>query len=80
MARLAARHTDLYKPRTRRERGYISSIASIYKDDTIEEPTILAARAMQAEESTPKPPVTIDGVKVFTQDGEFDLSDDELCL
>ena len=46
MARLKAGHTDQYKPGTRRERGYMCGITSIYKDDSKVEPAIIAATAM----------------------------------
>ena len=50
-------------------------MTSIYKEDSMEDPAMVTARAMQS--STERISV-IDRVEVFTQDTEFDLSDIEL--
>jgi hypothetical protein len=47
MARIQAGHTDIYEAGTRRERGYIYGMLSIYKDDCMEDPAVIAATAMQ---------------------------------
>jgi len=47
MARLQAGHTDQYEAGTQRERGYMAGLSSVYKDDCIEDPAIIAAKAMQ---------------------------------
>jgi hypothetical protein len=49
IARLQAGHIDLYKPGTRRERGYMSGIASVYKDDCIDDASTIASSALQKE-------------------------------
>jgi len=51
----------------------MAGLSSVYKDDCIEDPAIIAAKAMQ--QSTDRISI-IDGVEVFTQDAEFDLDDD----
>jgi hypothetical protein len=70
MARLQAGHIDEYKPGTRCERGYMYGIASIYKDDCIEDASSMAVRALQNE--------VIGGIEVHTQDAEFEWDDDVL--
>ena len=50
-------------------------MTSIYKEDSMEDPAMVAVRAMQS--STERISV-VGGVEVFTQDAEFDLSDIEL--
>ena len=71
MARLAEGHLDSYEPGTRRERGYICGISSIYKDNCIEDAATVAANAMNRD--------MISSIEVYTQDAEFDLDDlDEL--
>jgi hypothetical protein len=75
MARLIEGHIDQYKPGTRRERGYIYSISSIYKDDSIVDATALAANAISRSIIAERRDV-VGGVKVYTQDIEFDLDDD----
>jgi len=71
MERLRAGHLDLYEPGTWRERGYMNGITSVYKDDSIEDPATIAAKAIQEERIC-----IIDGVEVFSQDAEFDLDED----
>ena len=71
MARLAEGHLDSYEPGTRRERGYICGISSIYKDNCIEDAATVATNIMNRD--------TIGSIEVYTQDTEFDLDDlDEL--
>jgi hypothetical protein len=62
----------LYKPgTTRRERGYIQSIGSIYQTDSTVDSIEAAAQEIQRD--------IIGGVEVYIQDAEFDLDDiDEL--
>ena len=61
---------------------YLYAIAlvklKLYKDDSIEDAVIIAATAMQ--ESMVSKVDVISGIEVFTQDADFDLSDDELAL
>jgi hypothetical protein len=79
LARLANRHRDLYKPGTRHERMYMQGISSIYQSDSIVDSTIAAAAAIEesvtaVEVETPRE--VISGVKVYTQDAEFELDDE----
>ncbi len=60
----------MYEPGTRLERGYMAGILSIYKDDSIEDTAIVATDILERV-------TTISGVKVYTQDTEFDLDDIE---
>jgi hypothetical protein len=64
MARLRTGYIDLYKPGTRRERGYISGITSVYKDDCMDNASTIASSAIQKE--------VIGGIEVHTQDVEFE--------
>jgi len=73
MARLNAGHVDLYEAGTRRERGYMCGITSVYKEDSMEDAAEIAAKAMQQGIERIS---VIDGVEVFTQDADFDLDDD----
>ena len=63
MARLVDGHIDQYEPGTRRERGYMCGMSSIYKEDCIEDVATIAVRSMQ--ESTVRISI-INGVEVFT--------------
>ena len=78
MARLEAGYVDRYEAGTRRERGYMCGIASIYKDDSIKDAATITATVMQ--ESTVSKVNVISEIEVFTQDIDFDLSDDELAF
>ena len=73
MARLGAGHIDQYEPGTQRERAYICGISSIYEEDSIEDAATISAKAMNSRIDQ------VGGVEVFTQDAEFDPSDDEFC-
>jgi len=83
MARLAAGHLDQYEPGTRRERGYMCGITSVYKDDCIEDAATVAATVLQEStidataDRTANRVSNISGVEVYTQDAEWDLSDTE---
>ena len=48
---------DSYELGTRRERGYMCGIASVYQDDCIEDVAIIAATAVRRD--------TIRGVEVY---------------
>jgi hypothetical protein len=67
--RLQNGHVDLYEPGTRRERGYMNGIASVYRDDS--DATAVAIRSIQRS--------VVDGIEVHTQDGEFEDDLDELA-
>ena len=75
MARLVEGHIDQYEPGTRRERGYMCGMSSIYKDDSMVDATALAANAMSRSMIAERRDV-VGGVEVYTQDAEFDLDDD----
>ena len=66
MARIKARHIDLYEPRTRQEQGYIFGILLVYKENSIKDVAMYAAIAIR---------LCINTIKVFIQDAEFELND-----
>jgi hypothetical protein len=66
--RLDNKYIDTYKPGTLRERGYISSILSIYKNDYIEDSVTVITTAIKRD--------IIRSIKVFSQDAELELDDD----
>jgi hypothetical protein len=70
MARLQTGYIDLYEPGTRRERGYMSGISSVYKDGSIEDASTVAALVIQKE--------VIGGIEVHTQDAEFEWDNIDL--
>jgi hypothetical protein len=68
LSRLDNGHVDTYEPGTLRERGYMSGISSIYKDDCIEDSATVAVTAMKRD--------IIRSIEVFSQDAELELDDD----
>jgi hypothetical protein len=76
IARLQPGHIDLYEPGTRLERGYMSGIVSVYKDDCIDNASTIASSALQKE-----PKEVIGSIEVYTQDADFEWDDkDKLAL
>ena len=79
MARLQARHIDLYEPGTIRERGYMHGISSVFKDDSIENSAEIASRVIEIDEQPIESQMTTIVVdtgyeyKGDTQDAEFEL-------
>ena len=49
MARLQVGHVDLYEPETIRERGYMHEILSVFKDNSIDDSTKIASRAIEKD-------------------------------
>ena len=75
IARLQARHVDLYKPRTIRERGYIHGISSVFKDDSIDNSTKIASRVIEKDDNPIESQLTtivVDTGDRHTQDAEFE--------
>jgi hypothetical protein len=70
MAEIESEYIDPYEPGTRRERGYMAGIASIYQDDYIENAATIAANVIKRS--------VIHEVEVHIQDTEFDI--DELVI
>ncbi|CZT45255.1 uncharacterized protein RSE6_05549 [Rhynchosporium secalis] len=69
--RLKDGHLDSYEPGTRRERGYMYSMASIYHSDSIVDATTASEAMIQRD--------VIGGIEVYTQDAEFEEDLDELA-
>ena len=63
MSRINARHIDLYEPGTRRERGYMCGISSVYKEDSMDDAATIATATIQKD------------IEGYTQDVEWDLED-----
>ena len=75
IAQLEGGYYDQYEPSTRRERGYMCGMSSIYQDDCMVDAAIIAANVMSQTIIAEKRDV-VSGVEVFTQDAEFDLDSD----
>ena len=58
MARIDAGYVDPYEPGTRRERGYMCGISSVYQEDNIDDAAIIADTAVQKD------------IEGYTQDAE----------
>ncbi|CZS93089.1 uncharacterized protein RCO7_11158 [Rhynchosporium graminicola] len=69
MQRLEGGHQDSYEPGTRRERGYMHSMSSIYHSDSTIDATTASEMSIQRD--------IIGGIEVYTQDaeGEDDFDD-----
>ena len=66
MATIENGYSDPYEPGTRRERAYMCGIASVYKEDCIDDAATITATAME------------EIIEIATQDVERDLDDLEV--